>query len=257
MCFIDYTKAFDTVVHEVLWRTMVHMGFSAHIIQLMMAFYDQQKASVRTAYGPTDWFRIEQGVRQGCILSPNLFNIYPEMIMRKALENFEGSTTVGGCKITNLRYADDIVLIAGSMEKLQFLVGRGRTESEKARLFLNAKKTKVMEIQRHAERDDDSHIMINNETVENVTQFTYLGAVFTNNYDDSVEIKRSIGIAKNATISLTKIWKNGSITLKTKMRLLNTQVFSIASYGAECLVLKKSDKKRIQSFEMWCYRRLL
>ena len=114
-----------------------------------------------------------------------------------------------------------------------------------------------MKIQRHAGRDDDTHIMINNEAVENVTQFTYLGAVFTNNYDDSVEIKRRIGIAKNATISLTKIWKNRSIDLKTKMRLLNTLVFSIASYGAECWVLKKSDEKRIQSFEMWCYRRLL
>ena len=151
---------------------------------------------------------------------------------------------MGGCRITNLRYADDIVLIAGSMEELQCLVDRVRTESEKAGLFLNAKKTKVMKIQRHAERDDDSHIMINNKAVENVTQFTFLGAVFANNYDDSVEIKRRIGIAKNATISLTKIWKNKSIALKTKMRLLNTLVFSIASYGAECWVLKKSDKKK-------------
>ena len=169
MCFIDCTKAFHTVVHEVLWRTMVDMGFSAHIIQLLMALYDQQKASVRTAYGPTEWLRIEQGVRQGYILTPHLFNIYSEMIMRKALENFEGSITVGGCKITNLRYADDIVLIAGSMEELQCLVDRVRTESEKAGLFLNAKKTKVMKIQRHAERDDASHIMISNEAVENVT----------------------------------------------------------------------------------------
>ena len=114
-----------------------------------------------------------------------------------------------------------------------------------------------MKILRPVERIDDSHDIINNEPVENVTHFTYLGAVFTNNYDDSAEIKRRIGIAKSATISLTKIWKNRSISLKTKMRLLTTLIFPIASYGAECWVLKTSDEIRIQSFEMWCYRRVL
>ena len=177
--------------------------------------------------------------------------------MRNALEGFESSVTVGGRRISNLRYADDTVLIAGSMTDLQELVERVRSYSEAAGLFLNAKKTKVMKILRNPADEVDDHIFINGEPVENVQKFIYLGATFTNDYDDSDEIKRRIGIAKNATVALTNIWKNRSISLKTKKRLLNSLVFSIACYGSECWVLKNSDIKKIKSFELWCYRRLL
>ena len=257
LCFIDYSKAFDTVDHDILWSNMNNMKFPKHIIQLIKAMYDQQQATVRTTYGLTDWFEIKQGVRQGCILSPHLFNIYSETIMRNALENFEGTVDVGGYKISNLRYADDIVLIASNMNGLQQLLDKVREASEKAGLFLNAKKTKTMMIQRQRAMNDDEHVTINGVAVENVKEFTYLGAVFTNTYDDSLEIKRRIAIAKNATVALNKIWKDRSITLKTKLRLLNSLVFPIASYGSECWVLKKKDKKRVNSFELWCYRRVL
>ena len=253
LCFIDYTKAFDMVGHDVLWRNMIEMGFPTHIVLMLKSLYDQQRAAVRTAYGLTDWFKIEQGVRQGCILSPHLFNIYSETIMRNALDNFEGDVTIGGHRVTN---ADDVVLIAGTMEELQKLVNRVKKESEKVGLLLNVKKTKVMKVQRHTE-ENDSSILVNNEAVENVDKFTYLGAVFTNTYDDSTEIRRRIAIAKKATIALTNIWKDRGITQRTKLRLLSTLVFPIASYGAECWVMKNADNKRIQSFELWTYRRVL
>ena len=125
------------------------MGFPTHIILLIKALYDQQRAVVRTSYGLPEWFEIGQGVRQGCIISPNLFSIYAEAIMRNALEKFEGSISVGGQKITNRRYADDVVPSAGSLEELQDLVNRVKLESEKVGLFLNRKKTKVMKVQRN------------------------------------------------------------------------------------------------------------
>ena len=80
---------------------MNDMKFPKHIIQLIKAMYDQQQAAVRTTYGLTDWFKVKQGVRQGCILSPHLFTIYSETIMRNDLENFEGTVDVGGYKISN------------------------------------------------------------------------------------------------------------------------------------------------------------
>ena len=156
--------------------------------------------------------------------------------------------------MSNLRYADDTVLIASNMNELQQLLDKVREASEKAGLFLNAKKTKTMKIQRQPAMDDDEHININGVAVENVKEFTYLGAVITNTYDDSPEIKRRTAIAKNATVALNKIWKDRSITLKTKLWLLNSLVFPIALYGSECLQVKKKEKKRINGFELWCYR---
>ncbi|XP_047492300.1 uncharacterized protein LOC125041405 [Penaeus chinensis] len=140
MCFIDYRKAFDTVDHETLWRALLEMGFPTYIIHLNKGHYDNQKAVVRTIYGLTDSFNIGQGY----ILSPHLFNVYSEKIMRDALEGFEGTIKVGGRNVTNLRYADDIVLIAGSMLELEDLITRVKLASEQAGLMLNTQKTKVM-----------------------------------------------------------------------------------------------------------------
>ena len=121
--------------------------------------------------------------------------------MRNSFENFEGSITVGGHKITNLGYADDVVLIAGSLEELQDLVDRVRLESEKVGLFLNTKKTKVMKVQQNP---TDRGIVIDGETVETVTRFKYLGVAFITHDDDSTEEKRRICIAKNATVALAR-----------------------------------------------------
>ena len=144
--------------------------------------------------------------------------------------------------MTNLRYADDVVLIANTLPKLQELADRVRTEGEKVSLFLNAKKTKAMKVLRQAaEGEEDQNIWINGEKNENVKQFTYLGAVLTSSYDDTPKVKRSIAIAKNAAVSLIKIWKEKGLSLKTKQRLLTYLVFLIASYDSECWALNESN----------------
>ena len=95
------------------------------------------------------------------------------------------------------------------------------------------------------------------ERLEIVTRLKYLGAIFTSNGDDSTEVKRRICIAKNATVALGKIWKDKNISRATKIPVLQTLVFAIASYRAECWVQKYSDRKRLESFEMWRYKRIL
>ena len=105
---------------------------------------------------------------------------------------------------------------------------RVRVESEKSGLLLNAKKTKVMQIRRNPV-DHIDNVTINSVPVENIKQFTYSGVVFTDSYNDSTEIKKRLAIAKQATVSLTNIWKDKNISLMTKKRLLNSLVFSIAS----------------------------
>ena len=144
MCFIDYKKVFDCVDHEGLCVILRDMEVSVHLMVLLRRLYTNQEATVRTEFGETDNIDIGKGVRQGCILSPQLFNIYAENITREALEEWERGICIGGRMMTNLRYADDTTLLAGTKEDLIELVGRVRLASEKAGLYLNVGTTKVM-----------------------------------------------------------------------------------------------------------------
>ena len=135
-CFINYAKAFDCVDHNKLWKFLQEMGIPYHLTCLLRNLYAGQETTVRTRHGTTDWFQIEKGLCQCCILSPCLFNLYAEYIMRNArLE--EAGIKIAGRNINNLRYADDITLMAESEEELKSLLMKGKEESEKAGLRLN------------------------------------------------------------------------------------------------------------------------
>src|SRR6218665_2176972 len=116
ICFNDYIKAFDCINHELLWKTLLDMGISKHLIQLLKGLYEDQSAVI-TEFGNTDRFKIKKGVRQGCILSPFLFNLYAERIMRKAeMEEATEGVKIAGRTLNNLRYADDTTLMAGKKQ---------------------------------------------------------------------------------------------------------------------------------------------
>ncbi|KAF7248292.1 Retrovirus-related Pol polyprotein from type-2 retrotransposable element R2DM [Varanus komodoensis] len=124
-CFIDYAKAFDCVDHNKLWQVLKEMGVPDHLICLLRNLYVGQEVTVRTGHGTTDWFKIEKGVRQGCILSPCLFNLYAEHIMRKVgLYESPVGIKIAGRNTNNLRYADDTTLMAESEEELKSLLMR-------------------------------------------------------------------------------------------------------------------------------------
>ena len=146
--------------------------------------------------------------------------------MRTALADFDGTVIKGGRKITNLRYADDFVLICGSMTELVEPTNSVQMGSTKSGLYFNAGKTKVMKIIADKESYDNQNLVMDGEEEETVSEFCYLDAVFTHRDDRS--------IAKNAVVSLANIWKNKSVSVKTKMRLVKDLVFPIATYGAEC-----------------------
>ena len=139
-----------------------------------------------------------------------------------------------GRSITNLRYADDVVLVGGSMDELQNIANRVHEASSQEGLYFNTRKTKVMKTIRVPMRNEQDNILVNGQDIENVKNFVYLGAMITENYDDSKEIKRRIAIAKNVMISLVNVWKDRAISVTTKKRLLKSLVFSIATYGSKC-----------------------
>ena len=131
-CFIDYAEAFDYVDHNKLWKILKEIRISDHVTCLLRNLYAGQEATVRTGHGITDWFQIGEGVRQGYILSPCLFKLYAEYIMRNAgLEEAQAGIKIFGKNINNLRYADDTTLMAESEEELKNLFMKVKEESEK------------------------------------------------------------------------------------------------------------------------------
>ena len=143
-CLIDYAKAFDCVDHNELWKIMKEMGIADHLTCLLRNLYAGQEATVTTGHGKTDWFQTGKGVRQGCILSPWLFNLYAEYIMWNArLDEAQVGIKIAGRNIGNLIYAGDSTLMAESKEKLKSLLMKVKEESAKVGLKLNIKKTKI------------------------------------------------------------------------------------------------------------------
>ena len=143
-CFIDFAKAFDCVDHNKLWKILKEMGIPDHLTCLRRNLYAGQEATVRTGHGTPDLFHIGKGVHKGCILSPCLFNLYAEYIMRKAgLKEAQAGIKIAGRNINNLRYADDTTLMAESEDLKSFLM-KVKEESEKADLKVSIQKTKIM-----------------------------------------------------------------------------------------------------------------
>ena len=144
-CFLDYAKAFDCVDHNKLWKILKEMGIAGHLTFLLRDLYADQEATVRTGHGTTDWFQIGKEVCQGCILLPCLLNLYVVYIMWNArLDEAQAGIKVARGNINNLRYADDITLMAESKEELKRLLMKVKEESEKVSLKLNIQKTKIM-----------------------------------------------------------------------------------------------------------------
>ena len=211
-----------------------------------------QEATVRTGHGTTDWFQIGKGVCQGCILSPCLFNLYAEFIMRNAgLEEAQAGIKIAGRNINNLRYADDTTLMAESEEELNSLLMKVKEESEKVGLKLNIQKTKTMA------SGPITSWEIDGETVETVSDFILGGSKITADGGCSHETKRRLLLGRKVMTNLDSIFKSRDITLPTKVRLVKAMVFPVVMYGCESWTMKKTECRRIDAFELWCWRRLL
>ena len=191
------------------------------MVQVIRSLYANQEANVRTEYGDTESFPIGKGVRQGCVLSPYLFNLYSEYIMRQAnLEELDIGVRMGGRKINNLRYADDTTLLAESKELLQ-LVTSVKEKSAQAGLYLNLKKTKVMSTEEVDEFEVDG------EKVGVVRDFVILVAKIEDSGSCKGELLKRLALDRAAMTGLNKIWKDKDVTITTQCRIVNALVFPV------------------------------
>ena len=145
LCFTDYTKAFDRVGHNKQWKILQELEIPDHLTCLLRNLPASQEATVKTGHGTMNWLQIGKGVHQGCILSPCLFNLYAEYIMRNAgLDEGQDGSKTAGRNISNLRYTDDTTLMTESKEELKSHLMKVKEESKNAGLKLSIKKTKIM-----------------------------------------------------------------------------------------------------------------
>ena len=211
--------------HHKLLKILKEMGIPDHLACLLRNLYAGQEATVRTGHGTTVWFQIRKGVRQGCILSPCLFNLHAGYIMRNAgLDEAQAGIKIARRNINNLRHANNTTPMPESEEKLKSLLMKVKEESEKVGLKLNIQKTKIML------SSPITSWQIDGQTVRD---FIFGGSKITADGDCSHEIKRCLLLGRKVMTNLDSIVKNRDITLPTKVRLVKAMVFLVDTYGCE------------------------
>ena len=200
-------------------------------------------------------FKTTVGVRQGCLLSPVLFNLFLEEIMAGIQDEHISTISIGGRNLSNLRFADDIDLIAGSNDELQTLTNKLSSSASRYGMQISAEKSKIMI--NSNKRNLHSNIKLYGEKLEEVEQFIYLGATITKDGSSDSEIKIRLAQATSAMVRLTTIWNSKDIRFKLKYNLYRSLVLSILAYGCESWTISAISTKKLQGFENKSHRKLL
>lgn len=254
ICFVDYEKAFDRLKWTKLMDILKRIGIDWRDRRLITNLYMNQTAVVRTEHGDSEPGEMGRGVRQGCLLSPLLFSIYAEMMMKEAMEGVDGGVKIGGELVTDVKFADDQGMVATTEEGLQNLMDALSRTGELYDMKINVKKTKVMRVRKKIRADDPKiNIVINGEVVEQVQQFRYLGSLITEEGTCEAEIKSRIAMAKDAFNKRRELLTN-RLSKELKKKIVKTLVWSVALYGSEAWTLRQDERRRLEAFEMWCWR---
>ena len=240
-------------LHAALWTTMKKYNSSTNLIRVIKILYDKANSAVLFNSSIGDWFRTTIGVRQGCLLSPTLFNIFLERIMTDATEDHEGTVSIEGRTITNLHFADNIDGLTGEEGELAKLVERLDKASTAYRMEISAEKTKLMT---NNTSGINTEIKVNGQKLETVTSFKYLGPVITDE-GSMPEIPSRVAQTTAVLIRLKPVWNDKSIFLSSKIRLMRSLVTSIFLYACGSWTLTAELKRRTQAMEIRCYRKIL
>jgi hypothetical protein len=249
--FVDFQKAFDSLHRPSLWKILSIYGIPTKYINIIKAFYADSACCVKTENGNSDWFPVETGVKQGCVISPILFCIAIDWIMKNCTKKQLGIKWVGDKILEDLDFADDIALLSSSHADLQEKTEKLQFYSDQLGLQINSSKTKIMDY-----TETTSTIILNNNKLEKVSNFSYLGSKITADGDTNAEIMTRIVLASNAFNKLSNIWKSKTLTKHTKIRLFNSCVISVLTYGCESWKSTITMEKKLVAFENKCLRKI-
>jgi hypothetical protein len=249
LVFIDFQQAFDTLKHKAIWKALKEKGVPHKIVSIIQTIYDQSTCNVLHKNMISEPIPVMNGVKQGCTLSPLLFNATLDCIMTTVIKNLAGIRW-GLCgKLTDLDYADDICLLAHSTRVTQITLERLAREAAKVDLKINISKSKEMRI---AMKNINETLHIQGETIEKVTQFVYLGSIIDNTGGTEADIATRIRKAQVAFSMLSKIWKSAAYSMQTKLCILNTNLKAVLLYGCETWKNSRSITAKLQVFINKC-----
>jgi len=253
ICFVDFEKAFDRVNWVKLMQILKNLEVDWKDRRMIQKLYIEQSAVIRIGGGESKPGIIGRGVRQGCPLSPLLFLIYAESMMIEAMDEIEEGVRVGGELLKDVRFADDQGMVANTEEGLQKLMNGLHKTANKYDMRINVKKTKTMVVSKRP--GQEINIVLDGQRIEQVKHFKYLGAIITEDGRSLMDVKARIGMAKEAFRKRKELLtRRFDRTLKKKM--VKSLIWPVALYASESWTLREEEKRRLNAFEMWVWRRI-
>lgn len=251
--FVDFRKAFDSVHRNTLWKILHSYGIPPKIISIIKTFYEQFECSVIMGNALTEWLPVQSGVRQGCIISPILFLVTIDWITTNTTaDRPRGIQWTLFSQLEDLDFADDLALLSANHTNMQAKTDRLNNFARQVGLTINTSKTQVLCVN----SIPTGPILVGEEPLEFVEDFTYLGSLISKDSGASKDIKARLGKAQGAFSLLRSIWRSKQYSLKTKMLLYNSNVKSVLLYGAESWRVVKTDTRKMEVFHNRCLRRI-
>ena len=249
--FIDYEKAFDSVDWETLWKLLRHYGVPKKIISLIRCTFQDMSCKIAHAGQLSESFEVKTGVRQGCLLSPFLFLLVIDWIMKTTTTGRNnGIQWTLWTQLDDLDFADDLALLSHNHSQMQDKTTLLETTSAGTGLKINRKKTELMKMNTTA----NAPITVGGEPIREVESFVYLGSVVDHQGGTDRDVTARIGKARAAFVMLKNIWASGGISMRTKLRIFNSNVKSVLLYGCETWRTTQTMQQKIQTFFNTCLR---
>ncbi|KAI5728729.1 hypothetical protein M8J77_020289 [Diaphorina citri] len=252
IAFVDLQKAFDNVNWNKLMNILKEINVTYQERRIILNLYKNQTANIKVN-NENQTAKIKKGVRQGCNISPYLFNIYIEKAIQECKETCTG-IVLNGLRVQMLRFADDIAVIAPDEYNLKRVLENMNEILEDYKMKINMSKTEILVCTKDPET---VNIVVNNEHIKQIKSFKYLGSIITEDGKSNQDINQRIAQAKAAFMKKRSLFCSNNINLNLRKQLIKTLVWSIALYGSETWVIGERERKKIEAFEMWSWRRMM
>ena len=259
VAFMDLEKAYDRVDRDALWQVMRIYGIGGRVLRGIMSFYVEGRACVRVGSKVSESFEVKMGLRQGCVMSPWLFNVYMDGVVREVYARVNGmgvKMRVHGESewiLSQLLFADDTALVAESAEQLQCLVREFGRVCERRKLRVNVEKSKVMSVGVNVE-PSLPNIMLNGERMEVVNSFKYLGSCFSSDGGVKEDVSMRVGEGMRTFGAMKRMWSGRSVTVRVKRELYERVVVPTVMYGSESWGMRVEERDKLDVAEMKCLR---